>query len=326
MKGSLWMSRRTGGGRGRPWLRATAIGFPFGTMPAGGAEIPTFLSYAIEKKLTKHPEEFGKGAIEGVAGPGGGQQRLGTGALVPLLTLGMPTSATAAIMLGAFQHYGLQPGPVALRVQAELVWALIASLYVGNVMLLVLNLPMVGMWVSVLEMPRPLLYAGILVFADARRVQPAPLVGRSAAAVRLRPARLRSCARWDIPVAPGVDRPDPRAARRAQLRRALSISQGDSSVFVTRPISATLLGDHRIASDRASAGSPVPLDVLVIGAGAAGLAAGAELAHAGLKVLIVEAKNRIGGRCDTRRLPGLPVPVSSAPSSSTDGHQQPWTC
>src|SRR5512145_3521929 len=162
VKGSLWMSKRDWKRSLPAWLRATVIGFPFGSIPAGGAEIPTFLSYATEKKLTKHPEEFGKGAIEGVAGPEAANNASVTGALVPLLTLGIPTSATAAVLLSAFQNYGIQPGPLLFQMQADLVWGLLASLYVGNVILLILNLPLIGMWVKVLQIPKDLLYAGIL--------------------------------------------------------------------------------------------------------------------------------------------------------------------
>ncbi len=150
----------------KPWLRGTAFGFPFGALPAGGAEIPTFLSYATEKRLTRHPEEFGKGAIEGVAGPEAANNAAAAGVLVPLLTLGLPTSATAAILLAAFQGYGIQPGPTLLTKESALVWTLIASLFIGNLMLLVLNLPLVGIWVKLLKIPRPYLYAGILMFAS----------------------------------------------------------------------------------------------------------------------------------------------------------------
>ncbi len=150
----------------KPWLRGTAIGFPFGAVPAGGAEIPTFLSYATEKKLAKHPEEFGKGAIEGVAGPEATNNASAAGGLVPLLTLGIPTTATAAVMLGAFQSYGIQPGPRLLDTQPTLVWGLIASLFIGNVILLVLNLPLATVWARLLRVPRPYLYAGILFFAS----------------------------------------------------------------------------------------------------------------------------------------------------------------
>ncbi|HEV8314696.1 MAG TPA: tripartite tricarboxylate transporter permease, partial [Burkholderiaceae bacterium] len=142
------------------WLRGTLLGFPFGTIPAGGTEIPTFLSYGLEKKLAKHPEEFGTvGAIEGVAGPEAANNATVTATLVPLLTLGIPTSTTAAIMLSAFQNYGIQPGPTLFQTSSALVWALIASLYIGNVMLLVLNLPLVGVWVKLLKVPKPALYA-----------------------------------------------------------------------------------------------------------------------------------------------------------------------
>ncbi|MFQ6171201.1 tripartite tricarboxylate transporter permease [Oryzobacter sp. R7] len=148
------------------WLRGTAIGFPFGAIPAGGAEIPTFLSYVTEKKLTKHPEEFGKGAIEGVAGPEATNNASAAGGLVPLLTLGIPTTATAAIMLGAFQTYAIQPGPRLLQTHPELVWGLIASLFIGNTVLLLLNLPLATVWARLLHIPRHYLYAGILFFAS----------------------------------------------------------------------------------------------------------------------------------------------------------------
>ncbi len=127
----------------KPWLRGTVLGFPIGALPAGGSEIPTFLSYLTEKRLSKRPEEFGNGAIEAVAGPEAANNAAVAGTLAPLLALGLPTSATAAILLAAFQQYGLQPGPTLFDGDAELVWGLIASLYIGNVLLLVLNLPMV---------------------------------------------------------------------------------------------------------------------------------------------------------------------------------------
>jgi putative tricarboxylic transport membrane protein len=222
------------------WLRATAIGFPFGSIPAGGAEIPTFISYAVERKLTKHPEEFGKGAIEGVAGPEAANNASVTGALVPLLTLGIPTSATAAILLSAFQNYGIQPGPLLFQTQPELVWGLIASLYIGNILLLILNLPLVGIWVKVLSIPKPLLYAGILVFATlgaySLHQSVTDLVilyifGLLGFVMR----------RWDIPVAPAVIGLILGPLAETQFRRALAISQGDATIFVTHPIAASLL-------------------------------------------------------------------------------------
>jgi putative tricarboxylic transport membrane protein len=241
MSGSLWMSREDWKRSLPAWLRATAIGFPFGSIPAGGAEIPTFLSYSLEKKLSKHPEQFGHGAIEGVAGPEAANNASATGALVPLLTLGIPTSATAAILLTAFQNYGIQPGPLLFAIQPELVWGLIASMYVGNVILLVLNLPLIGIWVKVLSIPRPLLYAGILLFATLGAyslhqswVDLATLYVFGLLGFVLR--------RFDFPVAPAVIGLILGPLAETQFRRALSISQGDASVFLTQPISAALLG------------------------------------------------------------------------------------
>lgn len=240
LSGSLMMSRQDWKRSWPAWLRGTAFGFPFGSIPAGGAEIPTFLSYATEKKLSKHPEEFGHGAIEGVAGPEAANNASATGTLVPLLTLGIPTSATAAILLGAFQNYGIQPGPLLFQSQADLVWGLIASLYVGNVILLVLNLPLIGIWVRVLRIPRDTLYAGILVFATLGAYSlhqswidllTLYLFGLLGFAMR----------RWGVPVAPAVIGLILGPLAETQFRRALSISQGDASVFVTQPISAAFL-------------------------------------------------------------------------------------
>jgi putative tricarboxylic transport membrane protein len=240
LSGSLWMSKADWKRSAPAWLRATAIGFPFGTIPAGGAEIPTFLSYATEKKLTRHPEEFGRGAIEGVAGPEAANNAAATGVLVPLLTLGIPTSATAAILLGAFQNYGLQPGPLLFESQKDLVWGLIASLYIGNVILLVLNLPLIGLWVRVLSIPRPQLYAAILVFATlgAYSLHQSWIDLLTLYVFGLLGFAMR---RWDIPVGPAVIGLILGPLAETQFRRALSISQGDPSVFVTQPISAVLL-------------------------------------------------------------------------------------
>jgi putative tricarboxylic transport membrane protein len=240
LSGSVWMSLQDWKRSWPAWLRATAIGFPFGTIPAGGSEIPTFLSYATEKKLTRYRHEFGKGAIEGVAGPEAANNASATGVLVPLLTLGIPTSATAAILLGAFQNYGLQPGPLLFQSQTELVWGLIASLYVGNVMLLILNLPLIGIWVRVLTIPKPLLYAGILVFATLGAYS---LHQSWVDLVTLYVFGLLGFAmrRWDIPVGPAVIGLILGPLAETQFRRALAISQGDPSVFFTQPISATFL-------------------------------------------------------------------------------------
>ena len=224
----------------KPWLRGTAFGFPFGALPAGGAEIPTFLSYATERRLTKHPEEFGRGAIEGVAGPEAANNAAAAGVLVPLLTLGLPTSATAAILLAAFQGYGIQPGPTLLTTESTLVWTLIASLFIGNVMLLVLNLPLVGIWVKLLKIPRPYLYAGILLFASlgsyAVNAQPLDLVillvlGLLGFAMR----------RFGWPVAPAVIGLILGPIAETNLRRALAISDGDLSTLVDSWFSRVVL-------------------------------------------------------------------------------------
>ena len=240
LSGSLWMSREDWRRSWPAWLRATAIGFPFGTIPAGGAEIPTFLSYATEKKLSKHPEEFGHGAIEGVAGPEAANNASSTGVLVPLLTLGIPTSATAAILLAAFQSYGLQPGPLLFQTQSSLVWGLIASMYVGNVLLLILNLPLIGVWVQVLKIPRAPLYAGILLFATlgAFSLHQSVVDLVTLYAFGLVGFLMR---RFGFPVAPAVIGLILGPLAESQFRRALAISQGDPTVFVTHPISAALL-------------------------------------------------------------------------------------
>lgn len=176
VKGSIWMTLEDWKRSWKPWLRGTVIGFPIGALPAGGAEIPTFLSYNIERKLSKKPEEFGRGAIEGVAGPEAANNASAAGTLVPLLTLGLPTSATAAVMLAGFQQYNIQPGPLLFAQHADLVWGLVASLFIANVMLLVLNLPLVGLWVRLLAIPLPWLYAGILVFASMGTIAANPSV------------------------------------------------------------------------------------------------------------------------------------------------------
>ncbi|MEU4543832.1 tripartite tricarboxylate transporter permease [Nonomuraea dietziae] len=241
--GAAWMGRSDWGRSWKPWLRGTAFGFPFGALPGGGAEIPTFLSYATEKKLAKGvaKEEYGKGAIEGVAGPEAANNASAAGTLVPLLTLGLPTSATAAIMLAAFQQYGLQPGPQLFDHNPALVWGMIASLFIGNAMLLVLNLPLAPLWARVLRIPRPYLYAGIVLFAAlgvyALKSSTVDLVvlfvlGLLGYAMR----------RFGLPIAPAVIGMILGPMAEIQLRRALAIGAGDVTVLVKSPIAATLLG------------------------------------------------------------------------------------
>ena len=149
-----WMTRQDWARSWRPWLRGTAIGFPLGALPAGGAELPTLLSYAVEKRLSRHPDDFGRGAIEGVAGPEAANNASAAGTLVPLLTLGLPASATAAVLLAGFQQFGLQAGPLLFQNEPRFVWTLLASLYVGKrVLLLGTNLPLIRLWVLLLRDP-----------------------------------------------------------------------------------------------------------------------------------------------------------------------------
>ncbi|MBO0764372.1 MAG: tripartite tricarboxylate transporter permease [Hyphomicrobiaceae bacterium] len=237
---SLWMTREDWARSWKAWLRGALIGFPIGAMPAGGAEVPTFLSYFIEKRLSVKPEEFGHGAIEGVAGPEAANNASTAGVLVPMLALGLPTSATAAIMLSAFQSYGINPGPTLLTQQSSLVWGLIASMYIGNVMLLVLNLPLVGLWVKMLKTPEPLLYAGILVFATIGTYgisqSPVDLVllyvmGLMGLCMRI----------FDFPSAPVIIGMILGPLAEQEFRRALQISQGDLLIFLQKPLSLALL-------------------------------------------------------------------------------------
>lgn len=240
LRGSKWMSREDWARSWKPWLRGTFLGFPIGALPAGGSEIPTFLSYLVEKRLSKHPEQFGKGAIEAVAGPEAANNASVAGTLAPLLALGLPTSATAAIMLAAFQQYGLQPGPLLFEGNPELVWGLIASLYIGNALLLLLNLPMAGVWVKLLAIPRPWLYGGILVFAtlgaytlnnNVVDLVILWIIGLVGFGMRV----------LEVPVAPCVVGLILGPLAEQQFRRALAISQGDPSVFFTHPIALLLL-------------------------------------------------------------------------------------
>lgn len=240
VRGSVWMTAQDWARSWKPWLRGTLIGFPIGAMPAGGAEIGTFLSYATEKRLTKHPDEFGHGAIEGVAGPEAANNASAAGTLVPLLTLGLPTTATAAIMLAGFQQYGLQPGPLLFATNPQLVWGLIASLLIANFMLLVLNLPLVGLWVRLLTIPKPWLYAGILLFATLGTIGANPSVfelgmllafGLLGFVMRI----------FGYPIAPVVVGLILGPMAEQQLRRALAISQGDLTTLVASPIAAVLL-------------------------------------------------------------------------------------
>ena len=233
--GRPWMSRADFGRSWKPWLRGTAFGFPFGALPAGGAELPTFLSYVTEKKLSKHPEEFGHGAIEGVAGPEAANNASAAGTLVPMLSLGLPTNATAAVILAAFVSYGIQPGPTLFEKEPLLIWTLIASLFIGNFLLLVLNLPLAPLWAKLLRTPRPYLYAGILFFAtlgalavNVQALDLALLLVFGLLGLMMR--------RFGLPVLPliiGVIL-GPRIER--QLRQSLQLGGGDWTSLFTEPV------------------------------------------------------------------------------------------
>jgi putative tricarboxylic transport membrane protein len=233
--GRAFMSREDFGRSWKPWLRGTALGFPFGALPAGGAEIPTFLSYVTEKRLSKHPEEFGHGAIEGVAGPEASNNASAAGTLVPMLALGLPTNATAAVMLAAFQQYGIQPGPLLFEREGDLVWALIASLFIGNLLLLVLNLPLAPIWAKLLRTPRPYLYAGILFFSavGAYSVNASTVDLMILLVIGLLGFAMR---RYGLPVVPAIIAVilGPRAE--LQMRRTFQLSNGEISGLWTTPL------------------------------------------------------------------------------------------
>ncbi len=246
LTGSVRMTKTDWQRSWKSWLRGTAIGFPIGAMPAGGADIASFLSYGTEKRFSKHPEEFGHGAIEGVAGPEAANNAAAAGTLVPLLTLGLPTTATAAIMLAGFQQFGLQPGPLLFATAPDLVWGLIASLLIANVMLLVLNLPLIRLWVKLLTIPRHWLYAGILLFATLGTigVNPSPvelgmlmIFGVLGYLMRL----------FGYPIAPVIVGLILGPMAESQLRRALAIAQGDWTTLVSTPLSAGILALSAVA-------------------------------------------------------------------------------
>ena len=222
------------------WLRGTLVGFFCGVLPGAGATVASFLAYDVERRCSRRPEEFGAGAIEGVAGPEAANNASAGGSLVPLLALGIPGSGTTAVMLAAFQMYGLQPGPLLFTEDATLVWALIASLYVSNFLLLVLNLPLVRVWVQLLRVPRPLLFAAVLAFAtlgvyslDGSLVDVGAIYVLGLLACVLRG--------HGVPPAPIVLAVVLGPLLEQEFRRAMAISGGDPTTFVTRPLAAGLL-------------------------------------------------------------------------------------
>lgn len=239
MKGKALMSREDWRRSWMPWLRGTAIGFPLGIIPAGGSEVPTFLSYSVEKKLSKYPGEFGKGAIEGVAGPEAANNANAAGALVPLLALGLPTSATAAVILVAFQTYQIEAGPMLFATNPDLIWTLIASLFIGNTLLLIMNLPLVRVWVQLLKIPRPYLFAGISCFAllGAYALNGSIFDLQVALAIGVVGFLFR---RFGMPITPLILGLILGPNLELQFRRALQISAGDYGTLIATPLSKIL--------------------------------------------------------------------------------------
>jgi putative tricarboxylic transport membrane protein len=220
-------------------LRGTVLGFFIGILPAAGSTIASFLAYTLEKKVTKHPEEFGKGAIEGVAGPESANNAASAGALVPLLTLGIPGSGTTAVLLGGFMMWGLRPGPLLFEKNPDFVWGLIASMYIGNVMLVILNIAFIPFFVWALRIPYTVLMPLIIVFcvtgayAANNRVWDVGLMlifgvlGYLMRKLDYSPAALTLA----LVLGPLAER---------ALRQSLIISDSGMAIFFQRPISAVL--------------------------------------------------------------------------------------
>jgi putative tricarboxylic transport membrane protein len=219
--------------------RGSVIGFFVGVLPGAGATIASFMAYAAEKKCSKYPEKFGTGVIEGVAAPEGANNSAAGGAMVPLLTLGIPGSGTTAVLLGALLIHGLRPGPLLFSTHPDFVWGLIASMYIGNVMLIIQNMPMIGLWVRLLKVPYKVLMPLIItisavgVFATDNNIFDVwimfffGLIGYVMQKLHYPPAPMVLA----LVLGPLVE---------MSLRQSLTISHGDVAIFFTRPISATL--------------------------------------------------------------------------------------
>ena len=225
----------------RPMLRGSGIGGFMGALPGAGPSIAAFMSYAVEKKVAKDPSRFGKGAIEGVTAPESANNAAAQTAFVPTLSLGIPGDAVMALMLGALIIHGIQPGPMLMTAQPELFWGLIVSFAIGNVMLVILNLPLVNIWVSILRIPYHVLYPAILVFIclgvysvnnntfDVYMTAALGVLGYVLLKLRFEPAPLL----LGFVLGPMMEE---------NLRRAMLLSRGDPSTFIERPISAVVLG------------------------------------------------------------------------------------
>lgn len=223
-----------------PMARGTAIGYLVGILPGGGTVLSSFLSYGVEKRLSKEPEKFGKGAIAGVAGPEASNNAAAQAGFIPLLSLGIPASAVMGILLGALMIHGIQPGPLLMRNEPELFWGVIASMYIGNIMLLVLNLPMIGLWVRLLMVPYSVLFPIILFVAltgafvvNGSILDLYLMLGFGVLGYFMR--------KFDYEPAPLILAFVLAPILEISLRQSLIISGGDISIFFVRPISLTLL-------------------------------------------------------------------------------------
>ncbi len=221
-------------------LRGTLLGSALGILPGGGASLASFAAYSLEKKTSKYPQEFGKGAIEGVAGPESANNAASQTSFIPLLTLGIPPNAVMALMVGAMTIHNIQPGPQVMTSNPALFWGLIASMWIGNLMLIVLNLPLIGIWVKLLKVPYRYLYPAILTFCcigvysvqnttfDVFQTAAFGVVGYLFIKLKCEPAPLL----LGFVLGPMMEE---------NFRRSLLLSRGDFSVFVTRPLSLGLL-------------------------------------------------------------------------------------
>ena len=224
----------------RPMLRGGLIGFLLGVLPGVGASTSSFIVYGLERQLSRQPERFGRGAIEGVAAPEAANNGAASGAMVPLLTLGLPGSATTAVMLGALMLHGLQPGPLLIPQHPELFWGLVASMYIGNVMLLVLNLPLVPLFARILDVPKPLLLSLVVALSfigvyaiNNSLLDVFMLLGFGVLGFFMRI--------YGFPAAPMVLAVVLGPMLEQTMRQALMISRGSPAIFVTRPISLAVL-------------------------------------------------------------------------------------
>ena len=236
----LWLTREDFRRIRMPVLRGTALGSLLGVLPGGGHVLASFASYSLEKRISKTPQAFGRGAIEGVAAPESAHNAAAQTSFIPLLTLGLPAHPVMALLVGAFIIQGITPGPAVITDEPELFWGLIASFWIGNVLLVMLNLPLIGLWVRLLSVPYNVLFPAIIAFASIGCFSlnlNAWDIFAIAAAGRLGYFLIR----WACEAAPLLLGFVLGPLLEDNLRRAMIISRGDPSVFVTRPISASLL-------------------------------------------------------------------------------------